>query len=616
MVRNFPPWAEEIRRLLPVRSQFILSGNIRDIWLIQEDGKWVSYSQRQCLWLALQEDGYRFMLIYDPVDGVSVYPDTAREEAVRDFSLTLNGDGFIPAKHLDTLAGFMRQVAFCSQGRTALLVDFASRLVGNAQQMGEEQRQFFVACEKLATVANPLGPQGGPHLFNPIIWMTHRRQDLPPWFSLDSQRIAVLSLPVPDNDKRLNMALTLGRSFVGYDARNDIIRKKCTETFAGLTDAMRLQDMADIATLARRNQTPYEDVDDAVRLYKVGRTDNPWKQTGLKEKIRQAGTDLNKAVMGQPEAVERALDILKRSVTGLTGAHATSSPGRPRGILFFAGPTGVGKTELAKQLSKIIFENEGACVRFDMSEYNHEHSDTRLIGAPPSYVGYESGGQLTNQVRQRPFSVLLFDEIDKAHPRILDKFLQILEDGRLTDGQGETVYFSEALIVFTTNLGIIVEGPDGKPVQIVNPGDPYEQVKKEVTGAIKHAFTHKIQRPELLGRLEENIVVFNFIEREAANGIFERNLANVVNRVSEEQRITLVINDRVKDQLREWCTADLSYGGRKIGSMLESTFVNPLARSLFDIGPVQAGVTLHVTVTNISEHSGRYTVKLSQGRRG
>lgn len=607
MARKFPLWAEEINRLLPVRSQFILSGNIRDIWLIQEDGKWVSYSQRQCLWLALQECGYRFSLIYDPVDGVSVYPNTAREEAVRDFSLTLNGDGFMPA-NLDTLAGLMRQVAFCSQGRTALLVDFASRLVGNAQQMGEEQRRFFVACEKLATVANPLGPQGGPHLFNPIIWMTHRRQDLPPWFSLDSQRIAVLSLPVPDNDTRLNLALTLGKSFVGYDARDDIIRKKCTETFAGLTDAMRLQDMADIATLARRNKTSYEDADDAVRLYKVGRTDNPWKQPGLKEKIRQADAQLNEAVIGQPDAVKRALDILKRSVTGLTGAHATSSPGRPRGVLFFAGPTGVGKTELAKQLSKIIFGDEGACVRFDMSEYNHEHSDTRLIGAPPSYVGYESGGQLTNQVRQRPFSVLLFDEIDKAHPLILDKFLQILEDGRLTDGQGETVYFSEALIVFTTNLGIIVDGPDGKPVQNVHPGDPYEKVVEEVTKAIKHAFTYKFQRPELRNRLGENIVVFNFIERKAAKGIFERMLANVVNRVADELRIKLVIEEGVKNYLCKWCTADLSYGGRDIGNKLESAFVNPLARSLFDIGSVQAGVTLHVT--NISEQTGRFTVTL------
>ena len=173
---------------------------------------------------------------------------------------------------------------------------------------------------------------------------------------------------------------------------------------------------------------------------------------------------------GQRQAVTKTIDILMRSVMGLTGAQARSSGNRPRGVLFFAGPTGVGKTELAKTLTQLIFGDDRAYIRFDMSEFAEEHTGARLLGAPPGYIGYDAGGELTNAVREKPFSVVLFDEIEKAHPRILDKFLQILEDGRLTDGRGETAYFSEAILVFTSNLGIFVEDEHGQRVQSVQPG--------------------------------------------------------------------------------------------------------------------------------------------------
>ncbi|MHB9308697.1 AAA family ATPase, partial [Fusobacterium polymorphum] len=154
--------------------------------------------------------------------------------------------------------------------------------------------------------------------------------------------------------------------------------------------------------------------------------------------------------------------------------------------LFFVGPTGVGKTELAKSLASFIFGDENACIRFDMSEYNHEHSDQRLVGAPPGYVGYEAGGQLTNAVKEKPFCVLLFDEIEKAHGRILDKFLQILEDGRLTDGKGETVYFSETIIIFTSNIGAAEVDSNIEP----------KEVKKQFVEKVQKHFIEVLRRPE------------------------------------------------------------------------------------------------------------------------
>ena len=171
------------------------------------------------------------------------------------------------------------------------------------------------------------------------------------------------------------------------------------------------------------------DTGEAARRYKLGVTDDPWRKLD-REKLRGAEDFVRDRVKGQQHAVTHMLDIVKRAVTGIGGRRG----GRPRGVLFFAGPTGVGKTELAKTLTQLIFGDERAYIRFDMSEFAAEHADQRLLGAPPGYIGYDAGGELTNAVREKPFSVVLFDEIEKAHPRILDKFLQILEDGRLTTG--------------------------------------------------------------------------------------------------------------------------------------------------------------------------------------
>ncbi len=267
---------------------------------------------------------------------------------------------------------------------------------------------------------------------------------------------------------------------------------------------------------------------------------------------------------------------------GLTGAQARAGGSRPRGVLFFAGPTGVGKTELAKTLTQLVFGDERAYLRFDMSEFAEEHTSARLLGAPPGYVGFDAGGELTNAVREKPFSVVLFDEIEKAHPRILDKFLQILEDGRLTDGRGDTAYFSETILVFTSNLGIYVEDAQGQRSQNVRPGDDYEIVETKVREAINDYFKFRLSRPELLNRIGDNIVVFNFITPEVATRIFDGMLYNISRRLQEENKLRLTMPVTVRNLLLERCTRDLGNGGRGIGNQLESAFINPLARALFE----------------------------------
>ena len=201
---------------------------------------------------------------------------------------------------------------------------------------------------------------------------------------------------------------------------------------------------------------------------KAGESDNPWAKID-KEKLINAEEHLRKRVIGQERAVKTTADILKRSFFNLSGSQYSKYSKRPKGVLFFAGPTGVGKTELAKSLTELIFGSESSYIRFDMSEFSKEHSDQRLIGAPPGYTGHATGGELTNAVKKNPFSVILFDEIEKAHPKILDIFLQILDDGRLTSAKGETVYFSKSIIIFTSNLGFYSVSPSGEKIQNISP---------------------------------------------------------------------------------------------------------------------------------------------------
>jgi ATP-dependent Clp protease ATP-binding subunit ClpA len=249
----------------------------------------------------------------------------------------------------------------------------------------------------------------------------------------------------------------------------------------------------------------------------------------------------------------------------------------------------VGKTELAKAITELIFGSSTHYIRFDMSEFGHEHANQRLLGAPPGYIGYDVGGELTNAIKQNPFSVVLFDEVEKAHPRILDIFLQILDDGRLTSGRGETVYFTESLIVFTSNLGMFEQTsdgpdrPDGSKRPRVTPDMAYEEISVKIGSAIDDFFKYKINRPEILNRIGRNIVVFDFIREATARRIFDRMMGNILFRLEDDYGIRVGFEDAALRRVADFVCADLSMGGRGIGSSMETFFMNPLSRRLCEI---------------------------------
>jgi len=606
---RWPRWIVELQRTLAVRPQFVISGNIRDVFLAPTQDGLVFLPIVPCLHEAFSQRGLSFLLVYDRVDGLKVFPETARAAAERLPNLKFDGRGAAQVSR-ETLVQTMRAVAGGRDTPSAMIIDYASRITSRPHDLSETELDFFVACEKLAHVTRPmrsLGQDGAPP-YNPIIWLINRANDLPDWLVVGNEAIRTVVVGLPDRQTRFEAAAALARGFIDYDRLVPEQRTRFLDQFADLSDGLTLRSMLAVSQLARDQSIPLSGIADAVRLYKVGVPDNPWRQDYLKEKIRHGDRAIGQRVRGQYQAVRKALDILTRSAMGLSGAQASNRSGRPRGVLFFAGPTGVGKTELAKSITELLFGDEQSYLRFDMSEFSAEHSEARLLGSPPGYIGHDAGGELVNAVRQRPFSVLLFDEVEKAHPRILDKFLQILEDGRLTDGRGDTVFFSEAVIVFTSNLGIYVENDDGQRVLNVSPDEAPPDIERKIRNAIEHHFRFKLQRPELLNRIGDNIVVFDFIRREVASSIFEKMLANIIERVRDEHGVELEIASEVNTQILESCTASLDNGGRGIGNRLETVLINPLARALFENTPARGTV---VTVSRITEQGGIASIELT-----
>ena len=284
-------------------------------------------------------------------------------------------------------------------------------------------------------------------------------------------------------------------------------------------------------------------------------------------------TQIAKRVVGQKEAVEAVSTAVRRSRAGL------QDPNRPMGSFMFLGPTGVGKTELSRALAEFLFDDEHAMIRIDMSEYMEKHAVARLIGAPPGYVGYEEGGALTEAVRRRPYQVILFDEIEKAHPDVFNVLLQVLDDGRLTDGQGRTVDFRNTLIIMTSNLG---------SEYLVNQkeGEDSSAVEGQVMDVVRAHF-----RPEFLNRVDE-IILFHRLRREDMGQIVDIQLKRLA-KLLADRKITLELDDQAKDWLGNK-GYDPAYGARPLKRVIQKYVQDPLAEMVL-AGKVRDGETVKIT---------------------
>lgn len=590
-----PKWHRELDIFHKIKPLIIIEGNILDVYQYPEEGsigKGSILRLTEYLHYYFKDRSYETIALYDSMNGFYNNNENNHIERFADIVKTSTQDGGIKSEFKgrgENATILIKNALSQNQSATAVIMNLASRYIISPDNLEQSEVDSFTNLLLASMNGKEVKTENG-LVKNILVMIVNKINDLPAWLYIDNPNVKTLTIDTPTKSEREQLVKGDNfRTFFNRDIYNEDIKyyqdktgelEKIQDKFIALTEGFCFTELNGLRKLCKNECIHIANMSDVIDLYRYGIKDNPWNSLDLDE-LKNAENGFRKRVKGQDAAIIKSLDIVKRAVIGMSGLQH-SSHSKPKGILFFAGPTGTGKTEMAKTLAEQLFGDEKYCIRFDMSEYSQSHSDQKLLGAPPGYVGYESGGQLTNAVKNNPFSILLFDEIEKAHPSILDKFLQILEDGRMTDGQGNTVYFSEAIIIFTSNLGIYTKDQFGERQSNITPEMSYVDIQKKVKRAIEDYFKLELGRPEILNRIGENIVVFDYIRPDVAELILESQINKIFKTLLVDKKINVKLTDDARNILLEKANENLDNGGRGIGNVVESLLINPLSRYLFD----------------------------------
>ena len=581
-------WLNNLTRELKIRKGIILYGNTRDELFDFKSQKFLLLPK--FLQTFLKQNGFEVSALWNPRDGLKFsdkieenyfqnwfaqHHDDDLEEEGQEYDIGTEASENVqtdlpPLRDINDVVAGLSEVLQVNDRPAVFILDWTDFQFGSVQMpFMENDRKLSENISILLTGSHGMGTTRKAINKAPgvIILITANLNLLPPVLYQNDPRIKLFTCPIPDRPTRIQF---FENHFEDLSIKLDSEKTKTRsiDDLADMTEGLKIIDLVQVMKLSKVE--PDLTAEKLINLYKFGKRKSPWEDLS-QEKLKSVESELKKRVVGQDEAISYVATTIIKASVGLSGIQHSSKLSKPKGSLFFVGPTGVGKTELAKATAEFIFGDESACIRFDMSEYNHEESDQKLIGAPPGYVGYEEGGQLTNAVLEKPFSVLLFDEIEKAHPRILDKFLQILEDGRLTDSKGVTAYFSETVIIFTSNIG----------ASKTKANESREQLLEHYTTSVAKHFNEDLKRPELLNRIGDNIIVFNNIQDSGLRTeIIKRKLRPLNETIKTKYGINLVLDNDLYKYFES--RSIKGHGGRGLLNAAERDLINPLSLFIFN----------------------------------
>lgn len=577
-------WQENLKRLLKQKEVLILHGNVRDIAYIKKDGT---------LYLGLtnfireigKELGFQrgiFWGVFFDVEGKGYTPFWSMERIE-----TFQGEEKPEIRKINApeeklaetvLTRWLKEEIMKIDQKTIFVINYIDKITSYSQR-GIYPKDTALLITLIEKIIENIKEN------NRLIMIALQDAMLPLEYYTNSPKVAIMEIPMPDKEERK----------IYFSKNNTKFSANQLDLISNITDGLYFKDLENILNAVLEEQKKLPELSATilrkiVNRYRIGSEEDPWSTLPLsgspKGFIDCAEGWFKERVVGQDYAIKECVKALKKARAGIAGLAAGQET-KPKAIFFFAGAPGVGKTFLAKKLAEYLFDTEEAFIRFDMSEFKEEHTISKLIGSPPGYVGYEKGGMLTNAVKSRPFSVVLFDEIEKAHSKIMDIFLQILDAGRLTDSRGQTVFFTECVIIFTSNIGNRTSpiNEREKLNEILKEKDEKEREEKvrlHFIESVQNFFRYEISRPELLRRIGSHIIPFNYINiKQTQKKLIDSKVKDIAENFRDKfanQGYRLTFSDEVVDYFLKKHTEQITtFGGGGLVNAIEDELGDRLA---------------------------------------